>query len=410
MHPTIEAQSICVDRIARSDVNTRNLPLTHRRWRKAAFLFGVVALVSTGGLVRASPYTFLALDAFDSMGGLGRAVNDSGQIAGTTVFADGTAQATRWDSGARFLLPAPEGLVSEAYAINNFGQVAGTVSDTGGGFQRAVTWIGGVQTILGVLPGGSDNMAYAINDSGQIAGITSFRSATAFGRATLWNGNTATDLGTLGGQNSWAYGINNIGQVVGQSETSARIPHAALWTGTTATDLGTLGGDLSQAFDINDAGHVVGRSTIVGNLEDHATSWFNGIVTDLGTLGGNWSIAYSINNKGESVGFSLTNSGSMHATLWAEDGLIDLNTLLDDAAIEAGWILNAATSINDRGWITGMASNISHPRTSSFLLYRQDVPEPSTYWLILTGLVFIGYDINLGRRRHRPSRELNHDS
>jgi probable HAF family extracellular repeat protein len=73
---------------------------------------------------------------------------------------------------------------------------------------------------LGTL-GGSDSEAMAINDSGQIAG-SSRHSGNAQRHAFLYNGGVMTDLGTLGGTSSEAVAINASGQVVGTAKTVGR--------------------------------------------------------------------------------------------------------------------------------------------------------------------------------------------
>ena len=116
---------------------------------------------------------------------------------------------------------------------------------------------------LGTL-GGSSSNAYAINDAGQVTG-TSLPATGVEGHAfrTAANGGITmtSDLGTLGGPalNSWGFGINTSGQVVGQSATVGNTSIHAFRTtatgGITAdTDLGPLGGGSSYAYGINRLG------------------------------------------------------------------------------------------------------------------------------------------------------------
>jgi probable HAF family extracellular repeat protein len=73
---------------------------------------------------------------------------------------------------------------------------------------------------LGHLPGGLASNAKAINQSGQIAGsdIFSYQNGAIFApRAFLYDDGQLVDLGALGGVVSAAFGINVHGHVVGRA-------------------------------------------------------------------------------------------------------------------------------------------------------------------------------------------------
>ena len=211
---------------------------------------------------------------------------------------------------------------------------------------------------LGTLPGGAFSEAYALNDQGQVVG----RSGTASGsiHAFLWEDGTMVDLGALpGGNYSEAYGINKFGQVVGMSFTggpgcapgsSSSCSHAFLWDRGTMTDLGVIGGPISSALDINDRGEIVGLST-TDSGEYHAVLWRDGILIDLGTLpGDNFAQANAINNRSQIVGWSSGVTTTTRGFYWAQGTMAQLPSLPSGS-----FSLNF--DINKRGQVFGVGDD-----------------------------------------------------
>jgi len=118
-------------------------------------------------------------------------------------------------------------------------------------------------TGIGTLPGSNGSQAYDINNSGQIAGTSYIGPGSD--HAFLYDKGGMTDLGTLGRYASYAESINDHGQIVGVlSRQGGQADHAFLYSYGVMTDLGTLGGPVSWAYDINSHGQVVGISQTAG--------------------------------------------------------------------------------------------------------------------------------------------------
>jgi probable HAF family extracellular repeat protein len=241
------------------------------------------------------------------------------------------------------LPPLPGDTSSSAIAVNDHGQVAGT-SGSPSGFPHAVLWDHGKVTDLGLLPGGSRSTATAINGRGQVVGYGDTPSGQQ--HAFLWEHGTMIDLGPLEpGGSGLARALNNHGQVVGEGETaSTGTTHGVIWQDGFVVDLGA-----GIAFSNNDRGQVVGYNVVGG-----AFLWDHGTFTRLGAVpGGNFSLPTSINEHAEVVGWSESAANTTHAFLWKNQRIRDLGTLSGPAGA------SIANAINDRGQVVGSTSTPS---------------------------------------------------
>ena len=304
-------------------------------------------------------------------------VNDQGQVVGVASEPTGFLMGFRFTKTAGMKpLGTLGGANSSAQAINDAYQIVGQADTTAAGVADASIWQKGKMTPLGSL-GGQLSRANAISYDPltktftQIAGWSMVSDNSAY-RAVIWDQtlNTATDLGTLGGTNSRGLGNNCNGQVVGQSDLVALgASDAFLWdVARGMQDLGTLGGVMSWANAINCSGLVVGSSTLLGEAQQHAfLSTANGML-DLGTFGGTVSEAYAINKAGKVVGYARTSGDAdTHAFVWTANlGMQDLNNHIP---ANSGWDLQSANSISDSGKIAGYG--YFHGAGHAFLLIPQ---------------------------------------
>jgi probable HAF family extracellular repeat protein len=169
-------------------------------------------------------------------------------------------------------------------------------------------------------------------------------------------------LGTLGGQQSYGVATNVNGHIVGSSAIPGDfVYHAVMWTVGSPRDLGTMGGDTASGTGINKFDQVVGYSTLAGSSDLHAALWDDGWF-DLGSLGGTLSYAFAINDT-QAVGMSMAKDNNLHAFVFANNLMEDLNSLIADGT---GWLLMGARAINDVGQIAGFGTY--NGQTHAFLL------------------------------------------
>jgi probable HAF family extracellular repeat protein len=309
---------------------------------------------------------------------------------------DATAIARICTRGGSLLnLGALGGTYSQAYGLNDAGQIAGIFYPANSGLgQQGFLYSDGVMTDIGTLGGNGGTAAYGINASADVVGA-SFTSGNASSHAFVYSGGTMTDIGTLGGSDltSVAYGVNNAGQVVGSSTLTngSGTCHAFLYSGSVMADLGTLGGSDSEAWGVNNSGQVVGDASTAGGAA-HAFLYSGGVMTDLGTLGGNYSEADSealgINDAGQIVGDSLVAGNITYdAFLYSGGVMTDLNSLLP---VGSGWQLSQAFSINGSGQIVG--DGLFDGQPAAFLLDTSESsssPEPCSLALVAAGVGFL---------------------
>jgi probable HAF family extracellular repeat protein len=140
-------------------------------------------------------------------------INNRRQIVGYAIVGL-TSRAFVWQDGVFTYLPSLSDVeYTFAEAINDRGEIVGS-SRAADGAQRAVLWRDGTIVDLGLLPGTTSAAARGINDRGVIAGFASSPDGTT--RAVVWERGQILELGTLpGGVDAAATAINNHGEIVG---------------------------------------------------------------------------------------------------------------------------------------------------------------------------------------------------
>jgi probable HAF family extracellular repeat protein len=318
-------------------------------------------------------------------------IDNSGLVIG--ISNDGTVSpfnhqlynhAVIWQNEKIQRLPDLGGHDSNTNSVNNSGLIVGyaynTTSDPysyyGTQF-HATSWQRGKLSDLGTL-GGTDSEAWLVNDGGQIIGISFLNTLPEppFNQpqndAFLWSDGTMTDLGTLGGAFSTPTSINSKGQVsVISLDATNTYFQSYVWSNGAKTVLNSVGGNYLEALRLNDAGTSIGWNSDSTDADALATVWSaQGTGQLLGTIGTDTgSIAFGINKNGVIVGGSGTipltgQANYRHAFVWQNGQMRDLNTLIP---ADSSLTLNVAYDIRDDGVIAGLGTDQAG-NTHAFLL------------------------------------------
>jgi probable HAF family extracellular repeat protein len=148
--------------------------------------------------------------------GSGSAINDQGQIAGS-VLLGGVQSPVLWTSGQPQVLGTLGGQFNEiaagSQALNQRGDVIGT-SELATGAEHAWLWHAGALTDLGTL-GGMSSHAAALNNQGDVVGNSTLADGTSLG--FFWHEGVMSALAMVPGTSSCsAQAINDQDEVIGQ--------------------------------------------------------------------------------------------------------------------------------------------------------------------------------------------------
>jgi probable HAF family extracellular repeat protein len=353
-----------------------------RCFRRPSALALLVAALGATSARADLQYTVTDLGTLGGTTSEAMALNDAGQVVGSSTLANGQTHAFLYSGGTMTDLGTLGGNFSQAAGINSAGQVVGQSTDANGNTRAFLSSGGGPMTDVGDL-GGNYAAAFGINDAGTFVGSSYFTPTGSQQFAFVSSPTGLKSLGALGGPFSSANAINASGQIAGEANTPDA-DHAFLYSNGVMKDLGTLGGGSSAGRALNGLGVVVGSSDTANNAAIHAFVYSNGVMSDLGALvPGFDSFAYGINDAGQIVGLANGNPGEGNfAVVYTGGSVLKLDDL-----IQPGSPLDhlfEATAINNRGQIVG-GGVAADGSIHAFLLTPTAVPEPGSFALVGLG-------------------------
>ena len=238
------------------------------------------------------------------------------------------------------LLRYPPGLESSsAAAINEAGQIVGTVQATGAvPVVHAASWDDGAAApVLATGPGADNALPTDIDEAGLVVG-----NAPTSGALMPFTWIPGQDLEAFDSPrvaDESFEGLNAHGAVVGQGAAGSGLdPQPYLFLGDGAHELGlVLGDETGVALTISDEGWIVGVSGA------EAARWHDGVVERLSFPGASFSIAEAVNDRGDAVGWAA--AGKLVAVIWRGSSGVPLPEVDESQSL--------ARAINDNSWVVG---------------------------------------------------------
>jgi len=245
---------------------------------------------------------------------------------------------------------------SEGVGLNDHGFAIGIAINRRTTQRQGFTFSDGKVTLLS----GAHSRPFAVNNSGQIAGESQVAGATK-SAAVIWDGAKVTPLGDCCA--SVAHGIDNRGLVMGNIYDKSGRYQAFVWDETHGLRRIGPNDSFSATLAMNQAGEIL--------LQVYPSDLvlYQGGETKRLALSDKRPAAHprAINSCDVIVGDYGPFGDANRAFVWSEaQGFRDLNDLI---APHPGWILQAATAIDEAGEIVGWAEH--NHEDAGFLLIPQ---------------------------------------
>jgi len=267
-------------------------------------------------------------------------INAAGDIVGLTGLPGARRAFLYRGSRMRVLGLLPGFTDCEGVAINDRGEVTGTAATSPGPMtlphEHAFLYANGRMMDIGTPPGCSESQAASINAAGLVtAEGFPFPGGSVRSRPFLYDSRTrAMTLLPVPPRAwcAWASRTSDTGQTVGAIWTGSGRYHVALWAGGRLKDLGAAPdfGD-SVGVGLNDQGEAIGHSS-----EEHTREAVRAFLRD--NAGGNNALKRYLSRPTDRA--FVCEGGRMR----------DLSEL---TPASAGWTLEHARAINDKGQVVG---------------------------------------------------------
>jgi probable HAF family extracellular repeat protein len=321
----------------------------------------------------ASKYEVVELKPLDGdLFALPLALNNRGDSVGISLDENGeTVKSALWDSkGAPINMGSMGHEFTEALSINDKKQAVGVSANMDDEQVFGFFWDNGKFTDVGNF-GYPLSVVFAVNNRSQAAGASVTKNHRV--RGFVWENGKLKDIGTPPkGNGTIPQDINDKGVVIGNAGDKDGLPIPFYYDGKMHALPKVK--EYSVAIATNNDGVVVGADFSRRSDDIVPVVWQNGKGKTL-PLPKNcpFGIADDINNRGEAIGV-VGNDDTFFPVLWRKGNVINLAAELQGSGI----ILLFASSINDKGEITGVGIDEAKEEFVAVLLKPKSSEEGET--------------------------------
>ncbi|HUB51097.1 MAG TPA: hypothetical protein VL986_02940 [Terracidiphilus sp.] len=258
-------------------------------------------------------FKYCSIDYPAGFGTYARGINNRGQIIGSYNDQNGNLHALLIQ-GDTFIPLAPTSILgtqySDAYKINDLGDVVGVTYDSNGGHGFLYTSRNGKVTLLD-YPGAVDTYAWGINDFGEVVGWYEVpdSSGNLFYHGFKWANGHFSELTYPGSGDTYATGNNNWGAIVGGWDTGLTATSEQGFVSWFGQYFNYVAPNPKIAYtqpnDINNLGLVVGEDYTAAQWQTGDGFGFLAIGREFIQLnfpGSDGTTAWGINDESEIVG------------------------------------------------------------------------------------------------------------